>query len=425
MFGSEPLDVGIGVSLFFLLVSLICSAVREAIETVMRSRARDLERGLREMLDDPTGTTITASLFAHSQIFSLFAGTYDPGKLRKSFFSGVVAMPQSVRSSLPSYIPSRQFATALLDIVARGRGDWPYPVDPRALTVDQLRHQAGFLPNGRLQRAVLTAIDHGAGDLDTVRSNVEHWFDGSMDRVSGWYKRRTQKWLFAIGLAAAVVLNLDALTVTGHLVGDKTLRAAFVAEAGKVVASGVPDGATPADGGTTAATTTNGHAEPPTVSDMRAELAAIGAPIGWVGGLPGPQSCPLRAADETCPMAERLAPAWSWVVAGRWLRVILGWLITGAATTFGAPFWFDLLNKFMVIRSTVKPHEKSGEEASDDRQDDPVPSTTLVAPAAAPAVVAATPVVAAGDPPANVVDFPSFEPEQWALPFVNAAEITL
>jgi hypothetical protein len=34
----------------------------------------------------------------------------------------------------------------------------------------------------------------------------------------------------------------------------------------------------------------------------------------------------------------------------------------------GAPFWFDVLNKFMVIRSTVKPYEKSPPEASEDRQ---------------------------------------------------------
>ena len=34
----------------------------------------------------------------------------------------------------------------------------------------------------------------------------------------------------------------------------------------------------------------------------------------------------------------------------------------------GAPFWFDLLNKVMVIRSTVKPHEKSPEESSEDRR---------------------------------------------------------
>ena len=29
----------------------------------------------------------------------------------------------------------------------------------------------------------------------------------------------------------------------------------------------------------------------------------------------------------------------------------------------GAPFWFDVLNRLMVIRSTVKPKEKSPDEA--------------------------------------------------------------
>jgi hypothetical protein len=32
----------------------------------------------------------------------------------------------------------------------------------------------------------------------------------------------------------------------------------------------------------------------------------------------------------------------------------------------GAPFWFDVLNRFMVVRSTIKPNEKSQPEASKD-----------------------------------------------------------
>ncbi|WOD13523.1 hypothetical protein [Paraburkholderia kirstenboschensis] len=46
----------------------------------------------------------------------------------------------------------------------------------------------------------------------------------------------------------------------------------------------------------------------------------------------------------------------------------LGWFVTASGLSFGAPFSFDLLNKMMVIRSTVKPHEKSPEEASQDRR---------------------------------------------------------
>lgn len=46
---------------------------------------------------------------------------------------------------------------------------------------------------------------------------------------------------------------------------------------------------------------------------------------------------------------------------------IFGWLLTAVAVSLGAPFWFDTLNKLVVVRSTVKPKEKSAEEASKDR----------------------------------------------------------
>lgn len=46
----------------------------------------------------------------------------------------------------------------------------------------------------------------------------------------------------------------------------------------------------------------------------------------------------------------------------------VGWLITAFAVMLGAPFWFDALNKLMVIRGTVKPNEKSPPEGSKDAQ---------------------------------------------------------
>ena len=47
---------------------------------------------------------------------------------------------------------------------------------------------------------------------------------------------------------------------------------------------------------------------------------------------------------------------------------IFGWLLTAFAVCLGAPFWFDVLNKFIVVRSTVKPREKSGVEAPKEPQ---------------------------------------------------------
>ena len=44
------------------------------------------------------------------------------------------------------------------------------------------------------------------------------------------------------------------------------------------------------------------------------------------------------------------------------VTLFAGWLMTALAISLGAPFWFDTLNRFMVVRSTVKPQEKSKDE---------------------------------------------------------------
>jgi hypothetical protein len=63
------------------------------------------------------------------------------------------------------------------------------------------------------------------------------------------------------------------------------------------------------------------------------------------------------------PFGWHEKPEGTWLF---WLETLTGWFITALALSLGAPFWFDTLNKFMVVRSTVKPQEKSKPEASKD-----------------------------------------------------------
>ena len=51
-----------------------------------------------------------------------------------------------------------------------------------------------------------------------------------------------------------------------------------------------------------------------------------------------------------------------------WTMKIIGWLLTAMAVSLGAPFWFDMLNKVIVVRATVKPTEKSPDEPPVDRR---------------------------------------------------------
>jgi hypothetical protein len=438
MFGSQIVDLAIGVVLFFLFVSLLCSSAREAVETVLRSRARDLERGLRMMLDDPQGVGLVKDLLNHGQIASLLDGEYDPGVLKRSLF-GAIHVPVSARKILPAYLPAEQFATALLDLVGRGPDDGASPVPIAPVTIATLRAQVLTLPSVRLQRVILTAIDHAEGDLEQVRANIEAWFNGSMDRVSGWYKQRTQVWLFFIGLAAAVLLNLDSITVIERLQNDEAFRQATVAGAQTIIDQGGNAIAAPAETNDLGADLSNAISG---ANAVRANLTSIGYPIGWrtiaaasVG--PAAKSAPAASPQSTTATwlvgwpaptqacTTRDGPCtYSHPGVAAWLLILLGWGITALAATFGAPFWFDVLNRFMVVRSTVKPQQKSKDEASAD------PTTPAAkaapAPAGAPAAAAAPPVAGPGaDQGAAAGDTPPFEPESWRDGFVNIGEVDL
>jgi len=385
MLNSETLEVAIGMVFLFLLMSLICTAIKEWIEALLKWRAMDLERAMRTLLDDPDGKA-TQALYSHPIIYSLFQGGYDHAQLRSSWLvMGTGAdrhMRLGARRNLPSYIPTAHFATAFIDLVARGpanQGDATSAEPPGPLTIDLLRRQAVLLPE-HLARTVIAGIDYANGDIAKVRKAVEQWFDGAMDRASGWYRRRTQALLFIVGLLTAVTLNVDALHILHRLTHDKTFRDVVVSRA---AAAKAPASASAGD-------------ELAAMTLARGELDAVTMPIGWESPTTAgaqtqlwpTQFCSATADDrgalsESCTFGRN--PVYAVV------RMVFGWLVTALAVMLGAPFWFDVLNRIMVIRSTVKPHEKSPEEPSQDGGSDKVQRVVVSAAPAPPAPPAPTP----------------------------------
>lgn len=361
MLNSETLDVAIGMAGLFLMMALVCTAIQESVEALLKWRAMDLERALRNLLADPLGQT-TQALYRHPILHGLFLGSYDPAKLHtRRFATGGAAdrhMRLRDRRHLPSYIPSAHFATAFIDLVARGvpgaergaeHGGDPGSSRPMAappLTIDLLRTQATALPP-HLGRTVLASIDYANGDLAQVRQAVERWFDSAMERASGGYKRRTQARLFVIGLLAAGVLNVDALHVLHRLTADRALREVVVNRATAVKARA----------------SMSASDEAATLRQARAELDAVTLPIGWSVEEAGagairwraPQFCTAQpAADGGVEPNCRLGADKMFAL----LRMALGWLVTTFALMLGAPLCFDVLGRVMNVRSTVKPRER-------------------------------------------------------------------
>ena len=221
MLGSDTLEIAIGLIFVYLVLSLICSAINELIEGLLNARAANLERGLA----DPAGTGLVKAIYEHPLIHGLFKGTYDPAKTKKGMWT---------RRKLPSYLPPRNFALALMDAVlpatpmtASGASSSlaaaAIPPSPAGgpPVVAALRTAIGGLPNTDVQRALLTLLDAAGGDIGRVRQNIEAWYNSAMDRVAGRYKRRTQFILLGLGMVVAVGMNADTITIARSLSVDK------------------------------------------------------------------------------------------------------------------------------------------------------------------------------------------------------------
>ncbi len=211
----------------------------------------------------------------------------------------------------PSYIPARAFTTALVDILM--------PADPAAALPKQiadLRRAVAGLPDGQLRKALAALIDEAGNDLTKARQAIAQWFDDAMERVSGWYRRQAH-WIL-LGLAATVtaVLNVDTVTVSTALARDNALRAAVVASAEKMTQQPPAATASPQPGA--AAVPVMG------LDQLNAQIDRLQLPLGW-------REWPKTTQD--------------------WLAKIAGLLVTTIAVSLGAPFWFDLLNKLVNLRS--------------------------------------------------------------------------
>ena len=471
------LEVAIGLVVVWFVLSMATIQFQEVIANMFKFRAKDLEKAIGQML---SSKTLVDDFYKHPLI------------------QGLMKKP----NKKPSYIPAREFALTVFNIVTTantddstiqqalhtlketnlgqikswlerrgakkavnqlieevGKNKWKlddienrlkqlaeqYPdiatnidelkqgvkdylnsienlPDPDTLDLNDLKIALNAIEkiNPNLARAMKSLISGAESfvtekekDLAVARTFVESWFNNSMDRLSGWYKRRSQIIAFFIGLVLAIFLNIDSVAIAKNLWIDPTMRAAIleiaptleappattsVDAASTEVPTEAPEAATGTDttniepSTETAGTGAIGSAEEQTttktpeeiLSDTRGLLDEIGLPVGWVPAeLPVDQTdkkidCQFLPVETTIKEDKITAQGINWfkdkkcyrpieaanVESGNWLLPwIVGVLISGVATTQGGPFWFDLLSKLINIRGAgIKPPAKTTSE---------------------------------------------------------------
>ena len=87
---------------------------------------------------------------------------------------------------------------------------------------------AGLLIDKDTSRILAIHLKDSIYNMDAFTKKTGEWFDDSMNRVSGWYKRQVQVLLFLIGLGIAIVFNVDTIQIADKLTTDKDARAKIV-----------------------------------------------------------------------------------------------------------------------------------------------------------------------------------------------------
>ena len=188
-----------------------------------------------------------------------------------------------------------------------------------------------------------------------ARKSVERWFDDSMDRVSGVFKRYSLTMALVIGFLVALVLNVDSINLTLYLWREPSVRAVLAQNASQFE---FPQGEMQSD-------------PEQALLDFRDQFVGLSLPVGWVIN----ESKGTAISNANCQLFPRTDQAFGIPVIGTnkcvappqsnnqtniFLKLI-GIFITAMAARQGAPFWFDILKRIVNLRGTgANPAEKDG-----------------------------------------------------------------
>jgi hypothetical protein len=420
MFQNPALDIVIGLVFIYLLYSLLATILQEFIATKLAFRSKVLEKAIIRMLEDGKSTTshrITDRLNGFFHI--LGKPNMLKGRQVATWFYAhplIKYLGEDNFYSKPAYLSSKNFSKVLVDLLkgmdANGQSDvqrvndavqagaiYQLPInvnsDLKNPAIIALRgHLTAGVPDNQENLVVdgsqMVPLNEDTGlflrslwressaDLDVFRQKLENWFDDTMDRATGWYKRYTKYILFIIGMILAVGFNIDTIGIVNKLKHSPTLRAQLVESATAYLEKSKQIQAVAKDETDSTAKT----------MQTKASVALIGHADTLMRQADSLYNIDLKNLNNVMGFGwKHKYVKWSWTHFDFVTPVsadnnnlffcIIGWLVTALAISLGAPFWFDLLNKMMQLRGTG---------AKIDSSDDSV-TTSVSGGAAAPMAI--------------------------------------
>ena len=295
MLDSPMIDVALGLILFFLVMSLSVTAAQEWVSSLFKLKGKNLRAGIENLV----GNEISEKIYNHPLMKTM--GTKSLIHKIKSRILKWKGKEVKDETPRPSYLKSEYFAKILIDVIDTNREVFK----EEKTEIQELTKKISNPQIQKMFQLLNTKADEG---IEAIEGKISGWFDAGMKRASGLYKRKIQMCSFLISFVIVIGLNANTITIAQELWDNDDLRAQTNAIIKEIEQS-------------------NSSNLNKNKLQEQINKAKIDFPLGWG-----------KNKDSSLS----------------WWEVILGWLITIAAVSLGAPFWFDLLRKVSNIRKSLK-----------------------------------------------------------------------
>ena len=297
MLDSPMIDVALGLVLFFLVMSLLVTAAQEWVSSFFKLKGKNLREGIENLV----GNEISEKIYNHPLMKTM--GTKSLCHKLKSLIFKKCRKEVKDEIPRPSYLKSEYFSKILIDVIDTNREVFK----EEKTEVQELTKK---ISNPQIQKVFQLLNIKADEGIEAIEGKISGWFDAGMDRVAGLYKRKAQMCSFFISCVLVIGLNANAITIAQELWDNDDLRAQTNAIIDQIEKD---------------------NSQSLNKDELLNEInkAKIDFPLGWKN--------------------EKFTCSFYWL-----FQAIIGWFITIAAVSLGAPFWFDLLRKVSNIRKSLK-----------------------------------------------------------------------
>ena len=230
MFNNIILNVAIGMVFLYLLYSLLVTIVGEMISSWFGLRARILKKAITRMLMDENPEK---QKLKFGELIKYFTEVFKkkPKEFGYSFLDRFYDAPSikytsertkkitTFQSKNPSYITNENFAQTIIHLFRnKGNGQTDSERIDFCLKFNTLHIQPETL-------SYLNNLFTDSGkDINLFAKKLNNWFQETMDRTKGWYKRKSSLISFILGFVIAISFNVDSIKIAGLLSKDDNAR---------------------------------------------------------------------------------------------------------------------------------------------------------------------------------------------------------